>query len=64
LEVDVQQGNFKILWFLPQVLIFFLMEKWISPTMPKIAKFGQKTQEVLGVKIGWFIMITSLAFAT
>jgi hypothetical protein len=50
LEVDVQQGNFKILRLLPQVLILFLLEKWISPTMPEIAKFGQKTQGILGDK--------------
>jgi hypothetical protein len=41
LEVDFQQGNFKILQLLPQVLIIFLVEKWISPT----AKTGQKTAE-------------------
>jgi hypothetical protein len=32
LEVDVQQGNFKILQLLPQVLILFLVEKWIPPS--------------------------------
>jgi hypothetical protein len=32
LEVDVQQGNFKILQLLPQVLILFLVKKWIPPT--------------------------------
>jgi hypothetical protein len=26
------------------------LEKWISPTMPDFAKFGQKTQGILGVK--------------
>jgi hypothetical protein len=26
LEVDVEQGDFKILWLLPQVLILFLIE--------------------------------------
>jgi hypothetical protein len=32
----------KILWLLPQVLIFFLVEKWISPTRPEIPEIGQK----------------------
>jgi hypothetical protein len=50
LEVDVQQGNFKILQLLPQVLILFLVEKWILPSKSEIAKIGQKTQGILGVK--------------
>ena len=33
-----------------QVLILFLLKKWISPTMLEIAKFGKKTQGILGVK--------------
>jgi hypothetical protein len=49
LEVDVQQGNFKILWLLPQVLILFLVEKWVPPTRSAIAKIGQKTKGILGV---------------
>jgi hypothetical protein len=49
LEVDVQQGNFKILQLLPQVLILFLVEKWIPPTMSKIAEIGKKTKGILGV---------------
>jgi hypothetical protein len=44
LEVDVQQGNFKILRLLPQVLILFLVEKWISPTRPETAEIGQKNR--------------------
>jgi hypothetical protein len=50
LEVDVQQGNFKILQLLPQVLILFLVEKWIPPSRSEIAKIGQKTEGILGVK--------------
>jgi hypothetical protein len=49
LEVDVQQGNFKILWLLPQVLILFLVEKWISPTRSKTAEIGKKIEGILGV---------------
>jgi hypothetical protein len=51
LEVDVQQGNFKILWLLPQVLIFFLVEKWIPPSRSETAKIGKKTEGILGVKL-------------
>jgi hypothetical protein len=50
LEVDVQQGNFKILRLLPQVLIFFLVEKWIPPTRSETAEIGQKAEGILGVK--------------
>jgi hypothetical protein len=50
LEVDVQQGNFKILRLLPQVLIPFLVEKWIPPSRSETAKIGQKTEGILGVK--------------
>jgi hypothetical protein len=32
MEVDVQQGNSTILRLLSQVLILFLVEKWIPPT--------------------------------
>jgi hypothetical protein len=42
MEVDVQQGNFKILRLLPQVLIIFLVEKWIPPSRSKTAEIGQK----------------------
>jgi hypothetical protein len=50
LEVDVQQGKFKILWLLPQVLILFLVKKWIPPTRSETAEIGQKTEGILGVK--------------
>jgi hypothetical protein len=50
LEVDVQQGNLKILWLLPQVLILFLVEKWIPPSRSETAEIGQKTEGILGVK--------------
>jgi hypothetical protein len=50
LKVDVQQGNFKILRLLPQVLILFLVEKWIPPSRSETAKIGQKTEGILGVK--------------
>jgi hypothetical protein len=42
LEVHNQQGNFKILWLLPQVLILFLVEKWIPPSRSEIAEIGEK----------------------
>jgi hypothetical protein len=51
LEVDVQQGNFKILWLLPQVLILFLVEEWIPPTRSEIVEIGKKTEGILGVKL-------------
>jgi hypothetical protein len=44
LEVDVQQGNFKILQLLPQVLILFLVEKLIPPSRSEAA-------EILGVNV-------------
>jgi hypothetical protein len=50
LKVDVQQGNFKILQLLPQVFIFFWVEKWIPSTRSKTAEIGQKTEGILGVK--------------
>jgi hypothetical protein len=49
LEVDVQQGTFKILQLLPQVLTLFSVEKCIPPTMSEIAEIGQKTEGILGV---------------
>jgi hypothetical protein len=51
LEVDVQQGNFKILRLIPQVLILFLVEKWIPPTMSETPEIGQKTEGILGVNV-------------
>jgi hypothetical protein len=53
LEVDVQQGNFKILQLLHQVLILFLVEKWIPPSRSETAKTAEidkKTEGILGVK--------------
>jgi hypothetical protein len=50
LEVDIQQGNFKILRLLPQVLILFLVEKWIPPSRLETVEIGQKTEGILGVK--------------
>jgi hypothetical protein len=47
---DVQQGSFKILRLLPQVLIFFLVEKWIPPSRLEIVEIGQNTKGILGVK--------------
>jgi hypothetical protein len=44
LEVDVQQGNFKILQLLSQVLILFLVEKWIPPSRSETVKIGQKSR--------------------
>jgi hypothetical protein len=54
LEVDVQQGNFKILQLLPQVFILFLVEKWIPPSRSETAEIGQKTEGILGVNYGKF----------
>jgi hypothetical protein len=51
LEVGVQQGNFKILWLLPQVLILFLVEKWIPPSRSETAEIGQKTEGILGINM-------------
>jgi hypothetical protein len=44
LEVDVQQGNLKILRLLPQVLILFLVDKWIPPSRSETAKIGPKSR--------------------
>jgi hypothetical protein len=52
LEVDVQQGNFKILQLLPQVLILFLVEKWIPPSRSENAEIDKKTEGILGVNPG------------
>jgi hypothetical protein len=51
LEVDVQQGNFKILQLLLQIHIFFLVEKWNPPTRSETAKIGPKTEGILGVNL-------------
>jgi hypothetical protein len=51
LEVDVQQGSFKIIQLLPQVLIlFFGVEKWIPPSRLETAKIGHKKRGILGIK--------------
>jgi hypothetical protein len=50
LEVDVQQGNFKILQLLPQVLILLLVEKWIPLSRSKTAEIGKRSEGILGVK--------------
>jgi hypothetical protein len=57
LEVDVLQGNFKILELLPQVLIFVLVEKWILPTRSKTVEIGQKTEGILGVNMAQFFCV-------
>jgi hypothetical protein len=44
LEGDVQEGNFKILQLLPQVLILFLVENWIPPNRLETAENGQKNR--------------------
>jgi hypothetical protein len=49
LEVDVQQGNFKILQLLPQILILFLVEKWIPPSRSETVEIGKKIEGILGV---------------
>jgi hypothetical protein len=49
LEVDVQQGNFKILWLLLQILILFLVEKWNPPTRLETVEIGQKIEGILRV---------------
>jgi hypothetical protein len=50
LKVNVQQGNFKILQLFLQVLILFLVEKWIPPSRSETAELVQKTEGILGVK--------------
>jgi hypothetical protein len=50
LEVDVQQGNIKILQLLPKVLTLFLVEKWILLGRSETAKIGKKTEGILGNK--------------
>jgi hypothetical protein len=50
LEVDVQQGKFKILQLLLQILILFLVEKWNFPTRSKTTKLVKKSEGILGVK--------------
>jgi hypothetical protein len=62
LEVDVQQGNFKILWLLPQVLILFLVEKWIPPSRSESVEFGKKTKGILGVNKYEDFMFISVTF--
>jgi hypothetical protein len=44
LEVDVQQGNFKILRLLPQVLILSLVDEWIPPSRLETAEIGQNNR--------------------
>jgi hypothetical protein len=51
LEVDVQQGSVKILRLFPQVLILFLVEKWIPPSRSETAEIGQKSEGILEVKV-------------
>jgi hypothetical protein len=53
LEVDVQQGNFKNLQLLLQVLILFLVKKWIPSSRSETAEIGQKTEGILGVNPGF-----------
>jgi hypothetical protein len=57
LEVDVQQGNFKILQLLPQVLILLLVEKWIPLSRSETAKIGKRSEGILGVKISFDLEI-------
>jgi hypothetical protein len=49
LEVRCKLHN-TILHLLPEVLILFLVEKWIPPSRSKTAEIGQKTKGMLGVK--------------
>ena len=49
-EVHVHQGNSKILQLLCQVLILWILEKMVFPSMSKTAKFGNKIQGILGIK--------------
>jgi hypothetical protein len=45
-----KKGNFKILQLLPQVIILFLVEKWIPPSRLETAEMVKKTEGILGVK--------------
>jgi hypothetical protein len=49
-EIDFQQGNFKTLQLLPEVLIFFLVEKWIPPSRSETVELVKKIEGILGVK--------------
>jgi hypothetical protein len=40
----------KILQLRPQVLILFLVEKWIPPSRLETTEIGQKNKGILGVK--------------
>jgi hypothetical protein len=66
LEVDVQQNNFKILQLLPQVLILFLVEKWIPPSRSETAKLVKKIEGILGVKcsVAMILMFISVSLST
>jgi hypothetical protein len=48
LEVDVQQGDFKILQLLPQVLKLFLVEKWIPPSRSETAEVKKNRRNFRG----------------
>jgi hypothetical protein len=52
LEVDVQQGNFKILQLLPHVLIFFLIKNGFFQISQKLQKLVKKTEGILGINAG------------
>jgi hypothetical protein len=51
LEVNVQQGNFKILRLLLQLFLLFWVEKWIPPSRLETVEIGLKTEGILGVKV-------------
>jgi hypothetical protein len=56
-EVNIQQGNSKILWLLPQVFIFWFLERMISS---ETAKYGKKTKGILGIKVDEPILVGCL----
>jgi hypothetical protein len=64
LEVDVQQSNFKILQLLPQVLLLFLVKKWIPPTRSDTAEIGQKNRRNFRGYILIFYFFGKLIFPT
>jgi hypothetical protein len=51
LEVDVQQGNFKIVQLLPQVLILFGERNGFLQVGQKLQKLVKKIEGILGVNM-------------
>jgi hypothetical protein len=50
LKVDVYKVTSRSYSYFPQVLVLFLVEKWIPPSRLETAEIGKKTEGILGVK--------------